>query len=232
MTPELSANVDVAKALEEDIIFGRLLPGTPLIEDNLLARFGGTRHFIRQAIAQLEKTGIVVQERNKSAIVRLMPVDEVLQIYTVRELLQRQAALMIPLPAHPDLIQKLKAINDRYSQCIEADDTRGIHDANDDFHVTLFGACGNTYLLDSIRHCMFLTLLVRAKTLTDRDRLLVSREHHRMMIDMLQGRDNWVLAQLCVDHIQPSKLEYVERISNDIHVVEPKRLRKLMMKTR
>ena len=25
------------------------------------------------------------------------------------------------------------------------------------------------------------------------------------MIEMLKGRDNWVLAQLCVDHLQPSK---------------------------
>jgi DNA-binding GntR family transcriptional regulator len=209
---EQAGGVDVAKALEEDIIFGRLLPGTLLIEDALLARFGGTRHFIRQAIAQLEKTGIVVQERNRSAMVRLMPIHEVHQIYTVRELLQRHAALMIRLPANPELVAQLKTINERYSACIEADDIRGIHDANDEFHVTLFGACGNKYLVDSIRHYMFLSLLVRAKTLADRKSLLTSREHHRMMIEMLQGRDNWVLSQLCVDHIQPSKLDYVEHV--------------------
>jgi DNA-binding GntR family transcriptional regulator len=208
---ERSASLDVARALEEDIIFGRLLPGTLLVEDNLLARFGGTRHFIRQAIGQLEKTGIVVQEKNKSAMVRLMPLDEVEQIYTVRELLQRHAALMIRLPVSAELIDRLETINEQYSDCIDAEDIRGIHDANDDFHITLFGACGNKYLIDSIRHYMFLTLPIRAKTLSDRSRLLVSKEHHRMMIEMLQGHDNWVLAQLCVDHIQPSKLEYVER---------------------
>jgi hypothetical protein len=31
------------------------------------------------------------------------------------------------------------------------------------------------------------------------------------MIDMLQGRDNWLLAQLCVDHLQPSKKDYLAR---------------------
>jgi hypothetical protein len=33
------------------------------------------------------------------------------------------------------------------------------------------------------------------------------------MIDMLKGRDNWVLAQLCVDHLQPSKRRYLAYVS-------------------
>ena len=36
----------VARELEEDIIFGRLQPGVRLREDALLERFGSTRHFI------------------------------------------------------------------------------------------------------------------------------------------------------------------------------------------
>jgi len=32
-----------------------------------------------------------------------------------------------------------------------------------------------------------------------------------MMIEMLKGRDNWALAQLCVDHLQPSKLDYLSQ---------------------
>ena len=41
---------EIVKALEEDIIFGRLAPGTRLIEDALMARFPVTRHFMRQAL--------------------------------------------------------------------------------------------------------------------------------------------------------------------------------------
>ena len=60
---------------------------------------------------------------------------------------------------------------------------------------------------------MRLTLPVRAKTLANRELLEVSRQHHRMMIDMMAKRDNWLLAQLCVDHLQPSKLDYLARIT-------------------
>ena len=60
---------------------------------------------------------------------------------------------------------------------------------------------------------MGLSLPVRAKTLADPD-ARVSSEQHRMMIDLLQGRDSWALAQLCVDHLQPSKTDYIARVSS------------------
>jgi DNA-binding GntR family transcriptional regulator len=201
----------IVRALEEDIIFGRLAPGTRLVEDALLARFAGTRHMIRQALTQLERLGVVTRERNRGAMVRRLPAAEVVQIYQMRELLQRQAALMIPLPAPDALIGRLLDIHAEYSQHVDRNYLRGVHEANDRFHVTLFAACGNDHLVASIEQYMRLSLPVRAKSLADAQRLAVSREHHRLMIEMLKGTDNWVLAQLCVDHLQPSKLDYLSR---------------------
>ncbi|MGO4723592.1 MULTISPECIES: GntR family transcriptional regulator [unclassified Inquilinus] len=199
----------IVRALEEDIIFGRLPPGTRLVEDVLLARFPVTRHFIRQALYQLERLGVVTRERNKGAMVRSLTPDEVRQIYAVRELLQRQAALAIPLPAPAELIARLLDIQTEYEGHVARGFLRGVHECNDRFHLTLFSACGNDYLVASIEHYMRLSLPVRAKTLADGTMLEVSRGHHRMMIEMLKGRDNWALAQLCVDHLQPSKLDYL-----------------------
>ena len=55
----------IAREIEEDIIFGRLEPGARLREEHLHHRFGGSRHFVRQALVRLERAGIVVRERNK-----------------------------------------------------------------------------------------------------------------------------------------------------------------------
>jgi DNA-binding GntR family transcriptional regulator len=35
------------------------------------------------------------------------------------------------------------------------------------------------------------------------------------MIELLKGRDNWAFAQLCVDHMQYSKSDYLARIAGD-----------------
>ncbi|KFC71298.1 Transcriptional regulator, GntR family [Devosia sp. LC5] len=205
-------DLSIARALEEDIIFGRLAPGTRLTEDMLLARFAVTRHFARQALVQLESMGIVVRERNRGATVRSLTAGQVKEIYAVRELLQRQAALWIPLPAPDSLIAELNAIHEEHGRHIEAGFLRGVHETNDRFHLTLFGACGNSHLVQSIELYMRLSLPVRANSMANTASLRVSHEHHRLMIDMLKGTDNWVLAQLCVDHLQPSKARYLDRV--------------------
>ena len=205
-------DLSIARAIEEDVIFGRLAPGTRLTEDTLLARFAVTRHFARQALVQLEGMGIVVRERNRGATVRSLTPKQVQEIYAVRELLQRQAALWIPLPAPDSLIAELNAIHAEHGQHIEAGFLRGVHETNDRFHLVLFGACGNGHLVQSIELYMRLSLPVRANSMASTEALKVSHEHHRLMIDMLKGHDNWVLAQLCVDHLQPSKQRYLDQV--------------------
>jgi DNA-binding GntR family transcriptional regulator len=201
------------KVLEEEIIFGKLLPGERLVEDALMARFGMTRHVVRSALFALERTGIVVRERNKGATVRSLTPAQVRKMYEVREMLQRQAALLIPLPAPNDFIARLQAIHERYVEAVDKARYRDVHELNDAFHLTLFSGCDNPYLVDSIRNYMLLSLPVRAKTMAKASMLAVSVQHHAAMIRLLEGRDSWSLAQLCVDHIQPAKGAYLATVA-------------------
>jgi DNA-binding GntR family transcriptional regulator len=206
---------EVIRRLEEDIIFGRFAPGSRLVEDTLMTRYGASRHFVRQGLFQLERRGIVLREKNIGATVRFYSAEEVRQIYEVREMLTRQAALMIALPAPASLIDELGELQRQYCARADAQDLRGIHEANDAFHVALFSACGNPYLVRSLQDYMNLTLPMRAKNLADREGLALSRRQHEFMIELLKGRDNWALAQLCVDHMQFSKSDYLGRIGAD-----------------
>ncbi len=212
LVPDDAPALDVAKVLGEDIIFGRLAPGTRLVEDHLIARFGATRHYIRQALNELERTGIVVREKNKGVAVRSLTPAEVRQIYEVRELLQRQAALRIVLPAPAAAIAELECLHDQYARHVGSRDFSGVHEINDRFHLTLFACCGNAYLVDSIRHYMWLSLPVRAKKTADLDRAMASANDHFHLIQLLKGTDSWALAQLCVDHLQPAKQGYMAEV--------------------
>jgi len=209
---DMTDRTDLLTALEDDIIFGVLAPGTRLTEDGLMARFAVTRHSVRQALVDLERLGIVIRERNIGATVRRYRADEVRDIYQVREFLQRQAALMIPFPPPSDLQPQLRALNARFSDAQSRGDLRGVHEANDLFHLTFFEACGNRYLVQSIRDYMNLSLPMRAKSLADADAFRLSSRQHGIMIDLLRDTDRWALAQLCVDHVQPSKLSYLARV--------------------
>lgn len=203
---------ELADALEEDIVFGRLKPGERLREEALLERFGHSRHFIRAAFIKLEKMGIVVRTRNVGAAVRAFTIAEVEEIYEVREMVQRQAALRIRLPAAREDIARIEAIQADYTRCVEAGDLRGIHETNDRFHLTLFSLCGNSYLLALVKHYMDLTYVIRTNTFSDPGALEMSRFQHELMIEHLKGRDSWAFAELCVQHLRPNKEEYIRRL--------------------
>ena len=203
---------EIADALEGDIIFGRLKPGERLREEALLERFGHSRHFIRSAFVRLEKKGILVRTRNVGAAVRAFSIAEVEEIYDVREMVQRQAALRIRLPADKDDVARIAAIQRDYVRCVEAGDLRGIHTCNDRFHLALFALCGNNHLLSLIKQYMDLTYVIRTNTFSDPQALEVSRFQHELMIEHLKGRDSWAFSELCVQHLRPNKEKYIGRL--------------------
>lgn len=209
----IDEQAEIIKRVEEEIIFGRLAPGERLVEDNLMERYGASRHFVRQALVHLEHAGIVNREKNVGATVRSYSAEAVRQIYQVRELLTRQAALMISLPVGEGLLSELESIQRAYVACMERGDLRGIHETNDAFHISLVGACGNEYLVRSLQDYMSFTLPMRAKNLADSEGQRISIQQHDLMISLLRGDDSWALSQLCVDHMHRSKLDYLARIA-------------------
>ena len=154
---------------------------------------------------------IVVKERNR-AFVRRFTVDEVRQIYEIREILQRQAALRIPLPAALEAVQRLSTINDCYEDAVRSGDFHRTHETNDRFHTELFGLCGNALLVCLINNYMELTYAIRGAAFADPENLDKSRDHHRIMLRLLSGTDSWALAQICVDHIQITKEQYLSAL--------------------
>ena len=59
---------------------------------------------------------------------------------------------------------------------------------------------------------MEMTYAVRGAAFADPKNLDKSRTHHRIMIQLLSGTDSWALAQICVDHIQITKDQYLAAI--------------------
>jgi DNA-binding GntR family transcriptional regulator len=205
-----TAEARIAKAIEEDIVFGRLLPGATLGEEKLEERFGHSRHVIRAALGRLERTGIVTKERNRSAAVRTFSPQDVLEIHELREVLQRQAALRIRLPAAAEDVACIERIEADYEQHLSTGDLRGIHDANEHFHDAVFALCGNRHLQALIKSLLDLTYAVRTRSLADAEDRARARSEHRTIIGLLKGTDSWALAEICVAHMRSRRDTYLE----------------------
>jgi len=199
----------IVGALEEDILFGRLRTRERLIEDELIERFGATRHVVRQALVELERKGMVVRERGRSAVVRDFSREEVEQICAVREMLHAHAAALIPLPAPAALVRKLGELHEAHSRQVEAGDPSGIHQVNNAFHEALFEACGNPFLVQTIRDYAQMSLGFRCHVMVNPFLARRARDEHKAMIAALKKGDRARLVRLCVEHTRPSKRVYL-----------------------
>jgi DNA-binding GntR family transcriptional regulator len=199
----------IVGALEEDILFGRLRTRERLIEDELIERFGATRHVVRQALVELERKGMVVRERGRSAVVRDFSREEVEQICAVREMLHAHAAALIPLPAPAALVRRLEKLHDAHSQQVEAANPAGIHRVNNAFHEALFEACGNPFLVQTIRDYAQMSLGFRCHVMVNPFLARRARDEHKAMIAALRKGDRARLVRLCTHHTQAAKDVYL-----------------------
>jgi DNA-binding GntR family transcriptional regulator len=199
----------IVEQIEEDIVFGRLHPRERLVEEELTERFNANRHVIRQALVELEHMGIVERKRNRGAVVReILPTDAE-KVYAVREILEIAAARSIPLPASPELIDRLRAVQEQHSEGVDAGDLRRVFRMNMEFHRILFSACGNPYLWEGIAHFAHKSHSIRSYSITDPGYLRIARDEHWAMIDALQTGDRERLVELCRRHIARGKDAYL-----------------------
>ena len=175
-----------------------------------MQRFNAKRHAVRQALGRARA------HRHRHA--RAQPwrggarfhAQEVEEICELREILQRRAAQRIPLPADPALVARLEAIQARHDKAVAKQDPRAIDRANEEFHHTLFAACGSAHLAAAIEHYAYLTRAMRLYPLVDRELLEQLRKRALGDDRGAESRRSRSLVALVVEHIQPSKRMYLE----------------------
>ena len=212
-TPQKSQkNVEsIVRALEVDIVLGRLYPRERLVEGQLAKRFQTTRHVIRQVLIELERAGLLVHEPNKGATVCEYTADEVNQLYQMREFVEHQAAMLISLPVDAKDYAQVKSICDKHAAAVDQSDMQKIVAANKEFHQAVFRLCGNSFLADVIDEMAKKANLVRFTSSTDLQCLTQARDEHFQILEALKDKDNAALSKICTGHLQPSRRMYLEK---------------------
>ena len=83
MTPET-----ICDALRRDILSGRFPPGSTLPQGDLADRFGVSRIPVRDALAQLARTGLIALVPNRRACVIEMTREDIAEAYDLRLILE------------------------------------------------------------------------------------------------------------------------------------------------
>lgn len=199
---------DLVDSIRQAIIFGRLRPRERLVEEELAERFDASRHLVRSALSSLEQMGLVARRPNRGVVVCDFSVEEIEEIYEMRAILQGEAARRIPLPAPRALVTQLEAIHAKYSENVDRMELKATCTLNNVFHETMFGACNNRYLTETIQRFWTRTTAIRCYAIGDPELLQQSRLEHRAMIDAIKDGNREDLVRRCVDHIFPALEAY------------------------
>lgn len=197
------------RVLEEEIVLGSLHPRERLIEDDLMRRFTLKRHAAREVLAELARRGLVERRKHIGCEVKAFSVQEVKELYQLRELLEAEAARTLPLPLAPEDLEQLKSIQRQHDRAVADGDPRGVFHTNLRFHETLFGFCHNGVLLRAIQEYARQTHAIRFGSLVNPDYRERARDEHWAMITALEEGRRDELVRLCRDHLAPSRDAYL-----------------------
>lgn len=78
----------IAGALREEIQSGTLVPGEPIRQEEVAARFGVSRIPVREAFGRLESEGLVAVRPNRGAFVVALTAGELREAYELRALVE------------------------------------------------------------------------------------------------------------------------------------------------
>jgi len=191
----------IATLLAEEIVAGRLAPGTPLDEVQLATRFGVSRTPVREALRQLAPSGLLRIVPHRGAVVAVPDAAELAEIFVVMAELEAMAAARAALMMTPAERRGLEAQHLAMAAMVRAGDVAAYRAANVAFHHLLYAGAHNRYLAEVATATRRRVAPFRAAQLEAPDRLRRSQQEHDTIVTAVLRGDGAGAAAALRRHI-------------------------------
>ncbi|MCB8882067.1 GntR family transcriptional regulator [Acidisoma cellulosilytica] len=185
----------IFEQLSEAIVSGDLAAGSKIQEAALAARFGVSRAPLREALRRLEERKLLTRSPRSSARVTVLTPARIVELFTIREVLEGVAARQAASHMNASDINHLRALLQRHEEVLDAIDDdiyrQGI--ADEDFHFYIIKCSGNATLAQILCNEYYnLIRLVRRQhsRVPGRARRALS-EHHQLIEALAEGDGNF-----------------------------------------
>lgn len=195
----------VYPVLREAILAGMLPPGTRLREEVLAEQYGVSRTPVREALRRLYTEGLVRLERNRGAVVTLLALDELDEVYDIRLALETLAAVRAASGMIPEDAASARAALAAARGAIERDDPEALANANDAFHHAIYRASHSPRLWAMISGLGAIIRRYRLASLSAPGRAeQVLREHAEVLMAIERG-DVEAIRALMAGHLNGAR---------------------------
>ena len=207
----------VRDQLEDDIFNGRMGPGEQMQIDKLMARFAVSRTPVREALQQLEASGLVVVQPKRGTFVAKVGIPELMQMFEVMAELEALCARLAARRATPEVMAHVQAALHACDVECRAQQSNAYYYANEQFHQIIYQACGNAFLVQQTLALKNRLKPYRRLQLQLRNRMEQSLQEHRDIVPALEEGDADTAASAARSHV----LVQGQRFSDLMSIVIP-----------
>lgn len=175
--------------LHRAIVRGELLPNERLVEMELAQKFGVGRAAVRAALARLEQDGLVEREPNRGARVRLVTLEEAVEMFEVRAVLEGLALRYAARNATEQEIAELQALVDHMAHSLAAGDLPAISDLNAELHALLLRIANHGTVLRLLERLQAHHVRFQYRMILVPGRAAHSVQEHRAIITAVANHD-------------------------------------------
>lgn len=220
-SPIRSRVQQVRDQLEEDILNGRMRPGDQVQIEQLMVRFGVSRTPVREALQQLEISGLVAVQPKRGTFVAHVGISEMIQMFEVMAELEALCARLAARRASAVMLNEIGAALAECEVQSATQDVNVYYYANEQFHQLIYQACGNAFLVQQTQLLKNRLKPYRRLQLQIRNRMAQSLQEHRGIVDALNRGDGEAAAQAARDHVLIQGQRFTDLMSLAARPVSP-----------
>lgn len=182
-------NREAYRALRQAILGRKIPPGQKLVVRVLAEELGLSPTPVKEALAALEREGLVVAVPHRGYFVLEPSLEDVREIYSLREVLEGLAARLAVENDGRALLRKLERLFEKQCEAAERNDIDTYGDLDLAFHRTLWEAAGSKRLLATAETIDGQIRMLINSSAAIPGRLPQSRAEHQAILQAVRDKD-------------------------------------------
>ncbi len=191
----------VQEVLRSAILEGRFKAGQKLVERELCELTGASRSILREALINLEASGLIERQSYRGFSVTRIGPRKVKEIFELRAPLETLAAELFTERASDQEIESISEIMAEMEACIATSDLARLRAAKERYYDVLFTGCRNIEIRKALENVIDRIHYLRSQLISDAERRDQSLIEMRRLTSALINRDQLATRQACMDHI-------------------------------
>lgn len=191
----------VRRTIENDIFSGRLLPGAPIDEDEIAARFSISRTPVREAMLVLTQNGLIEKLPRRGSIVARLDLAKMIQLFEVTAELESVCAGFAATRISDEEKKLLREIHEQADRALAANEQTEYGRLGGRFHALIMLASHNKVLVETTDKLALHTLPYRRFQVRLGGRSQSNQADHGRILEAILAKDAAAAASLMRKHV-------------------------------